>query len=117
MFFGYKTTTMVARFRPRVRVKKKRAINGGIRQHIKHIAHVTRIHRKVFDTRFSDLAQKHRNAIDVGFASDDANIRVLATLVHHMLAAAKTNFKPRGLTTKQGVQIQIITIRIHIPVD
>ena len=73
--------------------------------------------RHIINTRAADLAQQHRDPVDVGFAADDAYVRVLRRLMHHMFAAAKTDLQPDGFAAKQRRQVQRCTVGVHIPID
>ena len=73
------------------------------------------MHRQVFNTCAADLAQQHGNAVDIGFRPDDADVRVLGSLMHQMLAATKPDFEPDRALPEQCGQIQRRTRGVVLP--
>ncbi len=117
MLLRHKPTPMVALFRPGIRIQQKRLVDAFVRQHIEHIAHVTGIHSHIVQICLADFTQQHGNTVDIRLTADNADLRVLRGLMHHVLTTAKADLQPNRPPAKQTGHIQRRAIRVHIPVD
>lgn len=117
MLFCNETAAVVARFGPRIWIEQERFGNACFWQDIKHITDIAGMYFDVVDTCAPELAQQHRNTINIGLAANDAYFRICRRLMHHMLTAAKSDFEPSRLATKHNVQIQHVARWVGFPID
>src|SRR6056297_1234890 len=86
---------------PGIGIEQEGTRHRGLRKDIKHVPYVTGIYTNIVASFLADLAQQHRHAVDVGLAPDKAGVAVLHGLMHHVLAPAKTDFKPKWSTPEK----------------
>ena len=101
--------------RPGIGIEQIRAGETALRQHIEEIPHIARMDADIRRAALAQLAEHHRDAVDVGLAADEAVIREAPGHLDEMLAAAEADLEHHRPAAEERGRIDRGPVRVLVP--
>ena len=117
MLGRHEAAAVVFLFRPGIGIEQEGLVDGARGQNIHQVAGIARMHADTGRARLADLAQKHRDAVDIGLGPDDPDPGVRDRLVDHVFTAAEADLQPDRAFAEKRVEVEGRAVGVFVPVD